>query len=138
MLRWVVRFGSGGCIDHPIRLLSAFLFRSKGGVFRIAPSEVRAQPQRRCRRLHAEMGTMLRANLIGYDQAARSARWRSARRAKVGLRLIAPKGELAKVARDTKLLDECMLVSRDSDRSKKTMQRPGENICTIEPDYYPD
>src|SRR2546421_8264667 len=99
-------FGSGVCIDHPIRLLSAFwllhtsraaLFRSKGG-FRITPSEVRAQPQRRRRRLHAEMGTTLRANLIGYDQAARSVRWRSAGRAKLGL--IAPKG-VAEVARDT-------------------------------------
>lgn len=87
--------------------------------------------------MHAEIGTTLRANLIGYDQAARSARWRSGRRAQVGLRLIAQNG-VAKVARDTKLLDECMLVSKGSDRSKETMQRPGENICTIEPDYCPD
>lgn len=42
---------------------------------------------------------------------------------------------VAKVARDAKLLDEYLEVQ---DRSKKTMQRPGENICTIEPDYCPD
>ena len=46
----------------------AALFRNKGG-FKITPSESSSST-----RLHAEMGTTLRANLIGYDQAARSAR----------------------------------------------------------------
>jgi hypothetical protein len=51
-------------------------------------------------------GTTRHADLIGYDQIARSARWRVLQN-RAGSDFL----EVAKVTRDTKL-DECMIVSR--------------------------